>query len=170
MELSDGALLASNGSVDSGGGSGDEEGLAGSNGAARRREGSSIGSWPFNLGSLVSSLAGGKPPGSDSSSSGSRPGASRNGSSPNGAGSAAGAASNGSSSSGEGAGRDSTIDPQVGGSVRAGREQGGGASALVLCCRARCNAPELPACQPQQLLPAACRPKSCCLGPTNCRC
>ncbi|KAI7836974.1 hypothetical protein COHA_009157 [Chlorella ohadii] len=113
MELSYGSLLASNGSGDSSSGSGDEEGLAGSNGAARRREGSSIGSWPFNLGSLVSSLAGGKPPGSDSSSSGSVPGPSRNGSSPNGAGPAAGAASNGSSSGGDGAGRDSTIDPQV---------------------------------------------------------
>lgn len=117
MESSYGSLLASTGSGDSSG-SGDEEGGPGSNGAARRQEGGTIGSWPFNLGSLVSSLAGGKPSGGDSSSS-SVPAPNRNGSlngsSPNGAGpAAAGAASNGrSSGGGEGAGRESTIDPQV---------------------------------------------------------
>ncbi|PRW20358.1 GTP diphosphokinase chloroplastic isoform X1 isoform A [Chlorella sorokiniana] len=123
MESTYGSLLASGGSGDSSSGSGDEDAGAGSNGAARRREGGTIGSWPFNLGSLVSSLAGGKPSGSSSSSSSSGVPApdrngSLNGSSPNGAGptaAAAAAASNGSSSGGEqaAAGRDSTIDPQV---------------------------------------------------------
>lgn len=122
MESSYGSLLASAGSMgDSSSGSGDEEGEAGSNGAARRREGGTIGSWPFNLGSLVSSLAGGKP--SSSGSSSSVPAASRssslNGGSANGAGPAAAAASNGSSSGSEGGGRESTIDPQVGSMVGA---------------------------------------------------